>query len=66
MLKRIFINFCIHFNIVIRTAVCRPDGVRIGVGGAIVALSKPHDEFDEILLKGRVLAEAMGAVIETG
>ena len=54
------------FNIVIRTAICRPDEVTIGVGGAIVALSDAEDEFEEILLKGAVLAKAMGAVIEDG
>jgi len=48
-------------SVVIRTAVFTGDRVEIGVGGAIVALSDPEDEVAEILLKGRVLAEAMGS-----
>jgi len=48
-------------SVVIRTAVFTEGRVEVGIGGAIVALSDPEEEIAEILLKGRVLAEAMGA-----
>jgi len=46
------------FNVAIRTAVIRADGEgRYGVGGGIVADSDPDAEYDEALLKGRVLSD---------
>lgn len=47
--------------VVIRTAVIDEAGCRIGVGGAVVALSDPDAEVAEALLKGRALAAALGA-----
>ncbi|WP_328303211.1 aminodeoxychorismate synthase component I [Streptomyces sp. NBC_00435] len=38
-------------SIVIRTAVVTPQGVRYGVGGAIVALSDPDEEYAETITK---------------
>jgi para-aminobenzoate synthetase/4-amino-4-deoxychorismate lyase len=46
------------FNVAIRSAVIRSDGQgRYGVGGGIVADSDPDAEYDEALLKGRVLSD---------
>jgi para-aminobenzoate synthetase/4-amino-4-deoxychorismate lyase len=46
------------FNVAIRTAVLRADGeARYGVGGGVVADSDPDAEYDEALLKARVLSE---------
>jgi para-aminobenzoate synthetase/4-amino-4-deoxychorismate lyase len=47
-----------EFNVAIRTATLRPDGQgTYGVGGGIVADSDPRAEYDEAMLKGRVLSD---------
>ena len=38
-------------SVAIRTADCRADQTRIGSGGAIVAASRPEEEWEEVLLK---------------
>lgn len=50
-------------NVVIRTAVIRGRGVTIGVGGAIVALSQPEEEYNEILLKGQALMRSLALTV---
>jgi para-aminobenzoate synthetase/4-amino-4-deoxychorismate lyase len=57
-----------RFNVAIRTATISADGEgRYGVGGGIVADSKPDSEYDECLLKARVLTDlsAEYGLIET-
>ncbi|MCA1371563.1 aminodeoxychorismate synthase component I [Bradyrhizobium sp. BRP14] len=48
-------------NIVIRTVVSQGNKHSIGCGGAIIALSDPEAEFDEIILKARA---PMAAIVE--
>lgn len=48
-----------NLNVVIRTAVINKGQLTIGVGGAIVSKSCADDEYDETILKGRALMEAI-------
>ncbi|WP_070108515.1 aminodeoxychorismate synthase component I [Burkholderia plantarii] len=47
------------FNIVIRSVTIHDGRARLGVGGAITALSDPTEEFDETIVKARGVIEAV-------
>jgi para-aminobenzoate synthetase len=47
-------------NIVIRTAVLTRETVTVGSGGAIVALSDPQREVDEVILKAQAVSKSIG------
>lgn len=53
------LNGSANLSIAIRTAVATSDTTSIGIGGAIVALSDPESEFQEILLKAKALIQAI-------
>ena len=58
----ISLDGCVELSIVIRTAVISQDKLSIGVGGAIIALSDPEEEYAETLLKLKLLKEALNYV----
>ncbi|KAI9189901.1 para-aminobenzoate synthase, (PABA) [Blastocladiella emersonii ATCC 22665] len=62
-----FLSACgtAHFNVVIRTATYDPAirEIAVGAGGAIVALSDPADEWDEVLLKLNSAAAGVAAYL---
>ncbi|MFC7867698.1 aminodeoxychorismate synthase component I [Streptomyces murinus] len=48
-----------ELSVVNRTIVTTPGSVRYGVGGAVVALSDPVEEFTETMVKARAMATAL-------
>jgi para-aminobenzoate synthetase len=48
------------FSIVIRTLVVDRDKVSFGVGGAVIALSDPAEEFEETAVKATALLSLAG------
>ncbi len=48
-------------SIVIRTIVATPEGASFGVGGAVIALSDPAEEFEETLVKSRTMTAAIAS-----
>jgi para-aminobenzoate synthetase len=60
------VNGAADLNVIIRTLVASPDGLRVGAGGAIVAASDPEAELEEMLLKARSVLASVGGTIEAG
>jgi len=52
------LNGTAELNIVIRTIVADGKALTAGIGGAVVALSDPETEFDEIMVKAAALIRA--------
>jgi para-aminobenzoate synthetase len=53
------LNGSTDLSIVIRTIVVTTEDVTVGVGGAIVDLSNPQDELEEMILKSKALVAAL-------
>jgi para-aminobenzoate synthetase len=51
-------------SIVIRTLTATKSRVSFGVGGAVIALSDPEEEFDETVVKSRAMVTALLATTE--
>jgi para-aminobenzoate synthetase len=56
------VNSSFDLNIVIRTLVIHKGLVSIGAGGAVVSLSDPKDEYEEMLLKTKAPIRAITQV----
>jgi len=53
------LNGSADLSIVIRTIVVTPEDVTVGVGGAIIDLSDPEKELEEMILKSKALVKAL-------
>jgi para-aminobenzoate synthetase len=58
------LNGTLDLSIVIRTAVITKDKFSVAVGGAIIALSDPIEEYEEILLKSSSLMKALSCYFQ--
>lgn len=56
------VDGAVDLNIVIRTAVVKDGRVTIGTGGALVALSDPSSEYDEIVLKSKIIENTLSGL----
>jgi len=56
----------VDLSVVIRTAVAHDGGLDYGVGGAIVSLSDPEEEYAETVVKARPLLRLTGAAFPEG
>ena len=56
------VDGAVDLNITIRTVVVKDGQATIGAGGALVALSDPQAEFEEVLLKSRLIRETLGGL----
>jgi para-aminobenzoate synthetase len=55
------LNGAADFSIVIRTLVANGDQVSFGVGGAVISLSDPDEEFEETAVKATAVLRLFGA-----
>ncbi len=55
------LNGAADFSIVIRTLVANGDRVSFGVGGAVISLSDPDEEFEETAVKATAVLRLFGA-----
>lgn len=53
------LNDSADLSIVIRTIIVTPDDVTVGVGGAIIDLSDPQAELEEMVLKSKAMVAAL-------
>jgi para-aminobenzoate synthetase len=53
------LNGSADLSVVIRTIVVTDEAVTVGVGGAIIDLSVPQEELEEMLLKSRATVSAL-------
>ncbi|KAF8821340.1 p-aminobenzoic acid synthase [Cardiosporidium cionae] len=60
----ISINGSFDLNIIIRTACWTENKISVGAGGAIVALSNPEKEYEEMLLKANATINALRSYCE--
>jgi len=56
----------VDLSVIIRTLVVHDGGLDYGVGGAIVSLSDPDDEYTETVVKARPLLRLTGAAFPEG
>jgi anthranilate synthase component 1 len=53
----------VELAMVIRSMVIDPDGVSVGAGGGVTALSVPEEELEEVRVKARALLGVLGAAM---